>query len=370
LSLSLRARLDAARDRARSIRRQMIALQEELDWRCYRLYGLLDEPLETDRPPEIDLGERAFEIVLARRMARGEIETAWFSRHGSTPITEIPGRWPEDYRRLVERRLALIESDRNIGLVERPEYKRRWSWTPWEDQERDALRGWLLDRLEQVFSGQTPSRSPVSERGNRPAPIADESAPTGAHWGTSDFSRDPGPRGPVTAAATALEPRLTTTARLADALHADAEFLDVAALYAGRVDFDLATLVAELVESEAVPFLPVLRYSESGLRKRTQWEETWRLQRQEDAIDAEVEAEFRARVAGADAPSGRSGTSGSGALAAIPRPPSARGAPPAFGDGTPARMPAERGSVDPDALAAEQRRRRQAEVGDIPIPPK
>jgi hypothetical protein len=58
MSLPLRARLDAARERARSIRRQMIALQEELDWRCYRLYGLVDEPVETERPPEIDLALR------------------------------------------------------------------------------------------------------------------------------------------------------------------------------------------------------------------------------------------------------------------------------------------------------------------------
>jgi hypothetical protein len=40
-----------------------------------------------------------------------------------------------------------------------------------------------------------------------------------------------------------------------------------------------------------VPFLPVLRYTDSGLRKREQWEATWTLQRHEDRIDAEVEAE-------------------------------------------------------------------------------
>ena len=27
---------------------------------------------------------------MARQMAKGELETAWFERHGSTPITEIP----------------------------------------------------------------------------------------------------------------------------------------------------------------------------------------------------------------------------------------------------------------------------------------
>lgn len=292
MTQSLRARLDASRTRAEGIRRRMIAFQEELDWRCYRLYGLLTEPLETESPPEIALGERAFEIVLARRVAQGEMETAWFSRHGSTPITQVPAHWPEDYRGLVERRIALIESDRNIGLIERPEYKRRWSWTPWEEQERDALRGWLLDRIEVVFSGRDGSAE----------------APAGK----------------------APEPRLTSTARLADRLHADAEFMDVAAVYTGRVDFDPAALVADLVESESVPFLPVLRYKDSGLRKRAQWEETWRLQRREDAIDAEVEAQLRTP---SDA------TAGSDAAAAA-------------------------------ALIAEQRRRKHAELGDIAVPPK
>jgi hypothetical protein len=62
----------------------------------------------------------------------------------------------------------------------------------------------------------------------------------------------------------------------------------VAEAYRGRSDFDVTALVTELVEAEAVPYLPVLRYTEAGLRKRSQWDRTWELQRQEDAIDARV----------------------------------------------------------------------------------
>ena len=40
------------------------------------------------------------------------------------------------------------------------------------------------------------------------------------------------------------------------------------------------------MNSEAVPFLPVLRYRPPGLRKREAWKRTWDLQRHEDAIDA------------------------------------------------------------------------------------
>jgi hypothetical protein len=64
----------------------MIALQEELDWQCYKLYGLSNDQLilfPRDVPP-VNLGERAFEIVMARKMAAGELETTWFERHGSS----------------------------------------------------------------------------------------------------------------------------------------------------------------------------------------------------------------------------------------------------------------------------------------------
>jgi hypothetical protein len=62
----------------------------------------------------------------------------------------------------------------------------------------------------------------------------------------------------------------------------------VAALYRGQDTFDMSALVAELVDDEAVPFLPGQRYKSSGLRKHEAWEQTWALQRQEDAIDARV----------------------------------------------------------------------------------
>ena len=271
-----RVDLTTAKTSALSIRRRMIALQEELDWRCYRLYGLLEEEVECADPPEIDLGERAFEIVMARKMAEGELETAWFARHGSTRITEIPERWPADYRALVERRIALIEDHRWINLVERPENKRRWQWDDqgfeagWVKREKAALKDWLLDRLEDA-----------------------------RYWSG--------------------DPALKAVSTLADLARRDAEFQAVAELYVGRPDFELQPLVAELVAAEAVPFLPVLRYSEDGLRKRQAWEETWALQRKEDAIDAR---------------------------AALP-------------EGHPQRL-----------TPAEAKALKAAEVGDIPVPPK
>ncbi len=238
-----RQSLDAAQARAASVLAQMRAFQEELDWETYALYGLLPQGPATGTvicatPPKIALGERAFEIVLARRMAAGSETTSWFERHGSTPIVEIPSHWPDEYRQIVQRRIDLIEHDRNIGLIERPEYKRRWNTPSWVDLERTALRDWLLDRLE---------------------------AP---HLWPATVDRSP---------------QLTTVNRLADAVRADAGFLRIAELYAGHADFDRTQVVAELVASESVPFLPVLRHTDTGLRKRAQWEDTWALQRREDA---------------------------------------------------------------------------------------
>jgi hypothetical protein len=40
----------------------------------------------------------------------------------------------------------------------------------------------------------------------------------------------------------------------------------------------------KLVEAESVPLLPVLRYKDTGLRKRAEWERTWELQREEDRL--------------------------------------------------------------------------------------
>jgi hypothetical protein len=233
-------RLEEAKNKFMCLRGRMIALQEELDWECYRLYGLLNEHLRYagDDLPELALGQRAFEIVIARQIEEGELTTSWFERHGSTPITELPSHWSDAYRRLVERRIEIIESNKDIGLIERPEYKRRWNDEPWKDQQQRALRNWLLDRLETPRYRSDPKRH---------------------------------------------DPTLQSTAQLADKASGDHDFLQVAAIYRGRPDLDVAALVNELVESESVPFLPILRYKPTGLRKREVWERTWDLQRKQDA---------------------------------------------------------------------------------------
>ena len=240
--------LTNAADAWAGLRQRMAFEQEELDWEVYDSYGLTDEPLVyTGSFPGadlgvrgwIDLGERAFEIALARRVESGQEETAWFERHGSTPVVDLPAYWPEDYRAVVQRRLDLMQSDRSIGLLERPEYKRRWATTPWDKQAREALESAILDRLEQVELWQDA-------------------------------------QGPAT----------RSVAQLADLLRNDQVLLGLARARTRTAEPDFAALLADLAPAEAVPYLAAYRYKPSGLEKFREWQKVWDLQRREDAGEA------------------------------------------------------------------------------------
>ena len=221
---------------------RMIGLQEELDWLVYRLYKLRDDSTlewsSLDTLPPVKLGERAFEIVMARKIEAGKLQTTWFERHGSTPITEVPSHWPAAYRALVEARIHAIESDASIGMIEQPEFKRRWNHEEWEVTWRNALTERFLDKVEAL----------AVWRGDEPAP--------------------------------------KSVAQLADLLARDPEAVELAEHLTGTEAPEMAPFLAALLKDEHVPCAAGARYTESGLRKRQSWEATWDLQRKEDAIDA------------------------------------------------------------------------------------
>ena len=77
---------------------------------------------------------------------------------------------------------------------------------------------------------------------------------------------------------------------MAERATTDTEFQQVATRYAGHSGVDVGVLIEDLAESSSVPALPIQRYKASGLAKRTVWQQTWSLQRREDEIDADVEA--------------------------------------------------------------------------------
>ena len=132
------------------IRARMIALQEELDWEAIGCTGLIEDDLTYtgDDLPELALGERAFEIALARA-----VKQARRRRPG------LPGMDRRRSRRfrstgqpligsLCSGGLISLRANPSIRLLERPEYKRRWAQEPWEKRQERALREWLLDRVE------------------------------------------------------------------------------------------------------------------------------------------------------------------------------------------------------------------------------
>jgi hypothetical protein len=229
---------DAACEFART-RSRMIALQEELDWAVYASYGLVDRSLAQGGIdlPAISPAERPFALLLAREVDQG-LDTSWFTHwnHRFKPITEIPGHWPKAYRDVVQHRLDLIESDPNIRLLEKPEYKRRWASEPWEKQQEAALRDWLLDRLEDRR---------FWFRQGRPTP--------------------------------------RSISQLADEVARDPDFTSVLALWEGRRDAVIVQSLTRLTADEAVPYLAAYRLKDTGLRKFEVWQETWALQRREDA---------------------------------------------------------------------------------------
>ncbi|MEN3615799.1 BREX-2 system adenine-specific DNA-methyltransferase PglX [Plantactinospora sp. ZYX-F-223] len=257
--------LATARSRWEAIRARQMSLQEELDWEVYIRYGVLQDKdlmAPASAIPPLSLGERAFEIVMARQMTAGKLRTAWFLRHGASPITELPTHWPTAYREVVLRRIDTVQRDSRVRALERPEFKRRWASPGWDALESAALRTWLLDRCE----------------------AADL-------W----YDHEDGVR----------RARPLTITGLAELLGTDLTIRQAVELYAPGQP--LVNVVQGLLADEVVPYLAALRYRDSGMAKRAEWEETWRLQREEDAM---IEEERTLDVPGEPAPQQPRYTSG------------------------------------------------------------
>ncbi|MGW2637460.1 BREX-2 system adenine-specific DNA-methyltransferase PglX [Streptomyces sp. NPDC001348] len=232
--------LASAEHRWLALRARMIAVQEELDWEAYARYGLIPDEGELTAPgdvPGISLGERAFEIALARRVMAGETRTTWFDRHATPLITEIPQHWPSAYRELVERRVNAIRDNALPALLEQPEYKRRWAAPAWDVLMRGILRRRLLDLCESPRLWHEPS-----PQGRRPV--------------------------------------ARTVRKLAELLASDEDFTALAELYSHRAT--MSEVLLELLADDTVPESTPLRYKASGLEKRRRWEELWEAQRRDD----------------------------------------------------------------------------------------
>ena len=233
----LGALLGTSAEHCAATRRRMIFHQEELDWDTYSLYGLAASNLVYRGAfDELRVGERAFEISLAQKVYAGEAKTRWFRDFAEVESVSVPDSWPGDYRELVLARMELIKRDRSISLLESPDYKRPWSFVPWEKQVQDALETAILDRLEDA-----------------------------------DLWHDP--QGPAT----------RSVSQLADLLRHDKVLLELASVLTGNPEPDLVAVIGSLAPEQAVPYLAAYRYKPSGLEKFREWQKVWDLQRREDA---------------------------------------------------------------------------------------
>lgn len=257
-SVALHTSMDLAQAHARwvDLGRKLVALQEELDWRMYSAYGLADSDLLVPADAElplIDPAERAFEVHLGREAEAGRAVTSWFARHKRTPLTDLPASWPAWYIELVERRLAAIDANRSLRMLEQPEYKRRWNTPSWDDQLADAVHTALLDRLE----------APELWRDGSGRPLA------------------------------------RSAAQVADALRHDERVRELLSIRTGSHDYDLTLEIGSLLAPEAVPGFAPLRYKPAGIEKFHAWQRTWEQQRAEDRGER-VNVELPPKYAKAD----------------------------------------------------------------------
>ncbi|MCX6064208.1 MAG: hypothetical protein NT121_00385, partial [Chloroflexi bacterium] len=196
---------------SQDIRARMIFLQEEMDWLAYEMYGLIDKaPLAEDYLSEADyktarleLGQRPFE--LAGKGYQGD----WLPAYQPVPLQDF-------LRPLSEARMALIQSNPDIALLEDPLYKRRWIPSDYEQEFQQAAAWWLAEKLEYALEQYG---KPVSLR----------------EW-----------------------------ARL---LGADARINAVMEVLTGSPSFDLESELLKVIKANAVPNRPEHTFKISGLRK-------------------------------------------------------------------------------------------------------
>jgi hypothetical protein len=222
----------------------MVALQEELDWLCYALYGL-DTASDVVAPDEVEAcpptwlpwnlsfaeKDTANRAALARGEEPDEQPSVWWERHRWEPLTELPKGASSALRKRVEARRARIAATPALALIETANFKRRWYKPDYAEQERVALTAWLADLVEQAAKARTQAFS--------------------------------------------LE-------QLVASLQDDARVLAVCEVLTGKKDFSLSQLVMSALQGDAVPSHRFHVYKSAGLVKREVWERTWADQRRED----------------------------------------------------------------------------------------
>lgn len=125
-----------AKEERERLRREMIALQEEMDWLAYSAYGLLpqDHPavglgaVDAENPWEVALGQRPFELASIN--------------------AGPPADWEDRRKQLWIGRMEAIRTNEHIARIEQPVYKRRWVPPDYEKEFAEAFMWWLREKAE------------------------------------------------------------------------------------------------------------------------------------------------------------------------------------------------------------------------------
>jgi hypothetical protein len=210
-------------------------------------------------------GHRPFELRAARldEEADPDEKSAWWSRHGHDRQTALPDTYRPDTRARIEARLAAIEEDPRLQLLESFPFKRRWQLPElggegWpltgsrktRNETQKAAEAWLLDRLEDLF-----------------APKAEAGTELTAHAQAGALS----------------QPRPYRLEEVLAAFLRDPRVAAVAGVHTGEGSaVDLSHTVEALLRAHGLPDNPRRIYTEAGRRKRDEWKRVWALQDQED----------------------------------------------------------------------------------------
>lgn len=233
----METRFNAAVRERETLWRRAIAIQDEIDWIVYAMFGLYDGPLlDVGSIEGIQLGARPFEVMLGKKATSTEGKS-WFDWHGSTPVSSFSALTNEQQRIAYQHRHDVLGDPANpLRLLESSEAKRRWVQPSGKaaqsletDQKvlRDSADLWVADRAEALV----------------------------------------------------LRTTVWTTGLLRAAVDADGAFTEVL----NWIGTPSSTWVVGFCEEQAVPFLAAYRYADGGLDRFAEWERTWDLQRREDA---------------------------------------------------------------------------------------
>ena len=111
---------------------QMVALQEELDWQVYSLFGFSEykpapEPvLQTGISPDA----RPVEVLHKRQISQGE-PSIFYEVHAYRGTASENKAHNHAYEAVADERIKKIESDSTVALLEQLDFKRRWQVEPW-----------------------------------------------------------------------------------------------------------------------------------------------------------------------------------------------------------------------------------------------